>query len=290
MDNIIAEFKSMKQYVDDNLSRYITLEVPLLNELTESINYTLFSGGKRIRPIFCFLVGEIFDINKEKLRSVACSLEMIHTASLIMDDLPHMDDAATRRGKPANHIIYGQDVASLASIALLTRAFEAVLSDDTLDYQKRVLIVNKLANVVGLDGMVGGQFVDLKFGRDECDSSAIDFIHNNKTASLFIASGTVAAIIGEANETQLEALATYANCLGFAFQVLDDFLDAEGDESMAGKTLHSDKRNYVTLYGIEKSRKIIQQYTKNALDAIAPFGNKNTKLVLLCQILLQRNS
>ncbi len=290
MDNIIAEFKSMKQYVDDNLGRYIVPEVPLLNELTESINYTLFSGGKRIRPIFCFLVGEIFGINKEKLRSVACSLEMIHTASLIMDDLPHMDNAATRRGKPANHVVYGQDVAALASIGLLTKAYEVVMADGTVSDVKKVAVVRKLANAVGLSGLVGGQFVDLKFGRGAFDQSAIEFIHTHKTASLFVASGTVAAIIGDADAAQIEALASYANSLGFAFQILDDLFDAEGNETEVGKTLHCDKSNYVILHGVDASKKRLQQYTEKALDAVALFGSKNTKLVALCQMLLQRRS
>ena len=127
MEKTLAYFQEKKDLVDENLKQYLINDEALLNVLLESINYTLFSGGKRIRPLFCFLVGELFDVPQEKLISLACSLEMIHTASLIMDDLPHMDNADKRRGKAANHLIYGQDVAALATFGLLTKAYEIVL-------------------------------------------------------------------------------------------------------------------------------------------------------------------
>ena len=289
-EQILADFGRMKGYVDESLIDFVSNGEPMLDVLVESINYTLFSGGKRVRPIFCFIVGEMFDVSMDRLKSTACALEMIHTASLIMDDLPHMDNAATRRGKPANHVVYGQDVAALASIALLTKAYEIVMADGSLGDVKKVAVVRKLANVVGLAGLVGGQFVDLKFGRGDFDKSAIEFIHTHKTASLFVASGGVAAIIGDADAGQIDALASYANYLGFAFQILDDLLDAEGNETEVGKTLHCDKSNYVILHGVEASRKRLQEYTEQALDSVARFGSKNAKLVALCQMLLQRRS
>ena len=236
-EQILADFGKMKGYVDQSLADFVSNGEPMLDVLVESINYTLFSGGKRVRPIFCFIVGEMFDVSMDRLKSTACALEMIHTASLIMDDLPHMDNAASRRGKPANHVVYGQDVAALASIALLTKAYEIVMADGSLSDVKKVTVVRKLANVVGLGGLVGGQFVDLKLGRGDFDKSAIEFIHTHKTASLFVASGSVAAIIGDADDNQINAIATYADCLGFAFQILDDLLDAEGNESEGRKDL-----------------------------------------------------
>ena len=289
-EQILADFGRMKGYVDESLAHFVSNSEPMLNILSESINYTLFSGGKRIRPIFCFIVGEIFDVSMEKLKATSCALEMIHTASLIMDDLPHMDNAGTRRGKPANHVVYGQDVASLASIGLLTKAYEVVMADGAISDVKKVAVVGKLANVVGLNGLVGGQFVDLKLSSGVFDKSAIEFIHTHKTASLFVASGTVAAIIGDANIDQIDAIATYANCLGFAFQILDDLLDAEGNEAEVGKTLHWDKSNYVIMHGIDVSKKQLQLYTEKALDAVAVFGSKNAKLMALCSMLLNRKT
>jgi geranylgeranyl diphosphate synthase type II len=280
----------MKNYVDQKLQEYLTINEPLLMGLTDSINYSLFSGGKRIRPIFCFIVGDIFHISKERLTSVACALEMIHTASLIMDDLPHMDNERMRRGKPANHLVYGQDVASLASIGLLTRAYEVVLNDGDLPDAQKTKVVSNLAKVVGLDGMVGGQYADLKYLNASVEYPTLEYIHLQKTASLFMASGVTAAIIGEASVEEVNAIGSYARNLGFAFQISDDLLDAIGDESEMGKSSNSDKGNFVTLFGIDKSRELMEKYTFDAINAIKLFDGRNEKLLALSQILLRRKS
>ena len=290
MEQIIAYFHETKNFVDEKLEKYMANEEPLLKVLQESINYTLYSGGKRVRPLFCFIVGELFDVPREKLVSLACALEMIHTASLIMDDLPHMDDAKLRRGKPANHLVYGQDVAALASIGLLTRAYEVVLNDPELPDEKKTQVVNKLANVVGINGLVGGQFVDLKFSNESMEHSTLQYIHTHKTASLFVASGSTAAIIGNATEEEIQALETYAKNLGFSFQISDDLLDSTGKIEEVGKSLQNDKGNFVTLNGIEKSKQLVQEYTRMALDAIKIFDGKNDKLIALGQMLLKRKS
>ena len=290
MEEILVYFHETKNFVDEKLEKYMANEEPLLKVLQESINYTLYSGGKRVRPLFCFIVGELFDVPREKLVSLACALEMIHTASLIMDDLPHMDDAKLRRGKPANHLVYGQDVAALASIGLLTRAYEVVLNDPELPVDKKTQVVSKLANVVGINGLVGGQFVDLKFSNESMEHSTLEYIHTHKTASLFVASGSTAAIIGNATEEEIQALETYAKNLGFSFQISDDLLDSTGKIEEVGKSLQNDKGNFVTLNGIEKSKQLVQEYTRMALDAIKIFDGKNDKLIALGQMLLKRKS
>jgi len=289
-EKIMEDFGKLRSLVDEHLRRLINRSDPLLDLLVESIEYTLFSGGKRVRPLFCFAVGEIFDVPVERLITTACALEMIHTASLIMDDLPHMDDATTRRGKPANHLVYGQDVAALASIGLLTKAYEVVLADEGLSAEMRAAVVEKLANVVGLGGLVGGQFVDLKLAAENSDPLAIEYIHTRKTASLFVASGTIAAMIGDASQVQIDALSSYANHLGFAFQILDDLLDVDGDETEVGKTLHSDRISYVKTHGVKESREYLNRHTAEALEAIDLFGDRNAKLAALCHILLRRRS
>ena len=288
MEKIMGELYRMKKYVDESLSQYVACDEPLLEVLVESVNYTLFSGGKRIRPIFSFIIGELFDVPMERLKSLACALEMIHTASLIMDDLPHMDNAAVRRGKPANHTVYGQDVASLASIGLLTKAYEIVLADSELPPEKKSWVVEKLANTVGLDGLVGGQFVDLKFANESVDIKTLDYIHKHKTAALFVASGVAAALIGDATESQIQAIEAYAGNLGFAFQILDDLLNVDSDEKETGKTMHQDENNFVYLYGVDQSKAILKEYTDKALDAICIFEGRNEKLIVLCHMLLQR--
>jgi len=290
MNDILNYFKETKDYFEGKLVTCAATTEPLLGVLQESINYSLYSGGKRIRPLFAFAAGELFDVPREKLTTLACALEMIHTASLIMDDLPHMDGATMRRGKPANHVVYGQDVAALASIGLLTRAYEIVLADTGLPDDKKTKVVRRLANVVGIDGLVGGQFVDLKFANQSVDHSTLDYIHNHKTAALFVASGSTAAVIGDATIEQMAALEEYASNLGFAFQILDDLLDATGAEEEVGKSLQKDKGNFVDFYGVEKCRELVENYTNGAIKAIHIFEGKNKKLIALAQLLLKRKS
>jgi len=290
MEDIMIYLRETSQYFEKKLSEYMSNGEPLLEKLQESINYSLYSGGKRIRPLFAFIVGDIFGVGKEKMVSLACALEMIHTASLIMDDLPHMDDASMRRGKPANHVVYGQDVAALASIGLLTRAYEIVLSDPQLSTDKKTLIVGKLAHVVGIDGLVGGQFVDLKFSGPSAEYPVLEYIHNHKTASLFVASGATAAIISDASQPEVAALEEYAGNLGFAFQILDDLLDVAGTENEVGKSLRKDKGSFVGFYGVQKCRDLVEEYTNRAISSTKAFDGRNEKLVALGQMLLKRRS
>jgi geranylgeranyl diphosphate synthase, type II len=290
MGDTMSYLYETKKYFEEKLSEYMPGKERLLEKLQESINYSLYSGGKRIRPLFAFIVGDLFGVARERMVSLACALEMIHTASLIMDDLPHMDNAALRRGKPANHVIYGQDVAALASIGLLMRAYEIVVADPGLPADKKALIVGKLAGAVGIDGLVGGQFVDLKYASQSVEYPVLEYIHNHKTASLFVASGTTAAIIGEASEQKVTAIEEYAENLGFAFQILDDLLDVTGAEEEVGKSLQKDKGSFVAFYGLEKCRGLVKEYTDRAIKSVKIFDGRNSKLVALGQMLLTRKS
>jgi geranylgeranyl diphosphate synthase, type II len=290
MGDTMSYLYETKKYFEEKLSEYMPGKERLLEKLQESINYSLYSGGKRIRPLFAFIVGDLFGVARERMVSLACALEMIHTASLIMDDLPHMDNAALRRGKPANHVIYGQDVAALASIGLLMRAYEIVVADPGLPADKKALTVGKLAGAVGIDGLVGGQFVDLKYASQSVEYPVLEYIHNHKTASLFVASGTTAAIIGDASREETAAVEEYARNLGFAFQILDDLLDVTGAEEEVGKSLQKDKGSFVTIYGLEKCRQLVEEYTNEAIDSTKVFNNRNGKLVALGRMLLSRKS
>lgn len=290
LEQLLIELHAIRQSIDADLRGYLRNDKKLLDMLFDSINYTLFSGGKRIRPLFCFMVGDLFDLPRHRLRSLGCALEMIHTASLIMDDLPHMDGGKIRRGKTANHLIYGQDVAALASIGLLTKAYEIVLGDDGIPPEKKNTIVGMLANVVGLNGMVGGQFVDLKFKMPSVDHEIFEYIHLHKTAALFVASGTAAAVLGNAAPPEITALETYSQKLGFAFQILDDILDATGTCENLGKPVQADAGNFVALFGLEKARLLVQENTRAALDAAEHFRDKGDTLKLLAQLLLKRHN
>jgi len=286
----MIEFQKDMAYVNKKIEEYLKNDEPLLEELYNSINYTLFPGGKRIRPLFCFMVGELFDVPKEKMTSLACAVEMIHTASLIMDDLPHMDNAEKRRGKPANHLIYGQDVSALATIGLLTEAYEVILNDANLPSDVRIKVVSKLAKAVGIHGMVGGQFVDLKFSNESMEYSTLDYIHNHKTASLFVAAGFTAASIADASPVEIKAIETYARNLGFAFQILDDLLDSEGTTDDLGKPTKIDKGSFAILHGVDKSKEIIEECTATAIEAVEIFKGKNEKFIWLSKILLSRKT
>ncbi len=286
MDNILAFLNESKNLVETKLRKYLENGEPLLNILHESVEYSLYSGGKRIRPVFCFLVGDLFGVGREKLTSIACAVEMIHTASLSMDDLPHMDGAKMRRGKPANHVVYGQDVAALASIGLLTRAYEIVLNDPLLPDSRKSQVVGELAKTVGINGMVGGQFVDLKFSRENMEYPTLEYIHNHKTASLFVATGMSAAIVSGAKDREKDAIERYARCLGFAFQVMDDLIDMSSTEEVAGKDLKKDKGNFVKVFGEKRSYEIIQEYAQKAGEALSIFAGKEENLLFLRDLIL----
>jgi len=164
------------------------------------------------------------------------------------------------------------------------------LKDPGLSDEKKSKVVNKLANVVGIDGMVGGQFVDLKFSNKSMDYATLDYIHTHKTAVLFAASGATTAIIGDATEAEMLALEVYANNIGFAFQIADDLLDVLGNTEEVGKTLKRDNGNFVLLHGVEKSKQVLQEYADKAMKAIQPFQGKNEKLIALGLMLLKRKS
>jgi len=289
MEDIQIYFQETKNIVEAKMRELLANEEPLLKVLHESMRYSLFSGGKRIRPTFCFMVGELFDVPREKLVSLACALEMIHTASLIIDDLPYMDNASVRRGKPANHLIFGQDVAVLASIGLLAKAFQVIANDSLLSSDTRVRVISRLSAVVGIEGMAGGQFADLKYSHGSMEYSILEYVHLHKTASLFIASGSTAAMVGNAAENELRAVEEYARTIGFAFQIIDDLLDLTEETEESGNSAGQDKGNFAKLFGREKSTQRAREYTNRALEAIQIFDEKNQKLIAFGNMLLSRN-
>ena len=290
MEQFIKELEQLKNYINSQLSLIYQNHDPVLQGLNESIKYSLFSNGKRLRPIFCLLVGDIFGIPKEKLLSTSCALEMIHTSSLILDDLPYMDDANVRRGKSANHLIYGYDTAILSSVALLMKALEIIVSDPLLAEDIKNELLKNFTRVIGTEGMTGGQFADLRNNNGQFTEENLDYIHTHKTASLFVMAGLSAAIVAKANNVEKDAIQNYALNLGFAFQVLDDILDTDGKEDETGKSGRKDKINFVKIYGSEKTTHLVEEYTQKALLAIEIFKGRNQKLIKLGQILLKRKT
>jgi geranylgeranyl diphosphate synthase type II len=289
VESIQIYFRETKDLVEDKLRRHLARAEPLLKGLQESINYSLFSGGKRIRPTFCCLVGELFHVPREKLLSLACALEMIHTASLIMDDLPYMDSASMRRGQPANHLVFGQDVAALASIGLLAKAFQVIANDPLLPGEAKVRVISRLSAVVGIEGMAGGQFADLRCCHGSMEYPILEYVHLHKTASLFIASGAVAAMVGNAAENELQAVEEYAKNIGLAFQIIDDLHDLKEEAQEPGKSAGKGKGNFAELFGRGKALQIAQEYTNRAIEAVQILGHRKDTLIAFGNMLLTRS-
>lgn len=248
MTNYLADFsKKYKPLLDEQLITAISsLETP--NSLKESMIYSLEAGGKRIRPLLLFAAIAAFGKNPESGLSAAVSLEMVHTYSLVHDDLPSMDDDDLRRGKPTNHKVFGEAIAILAGDALLTRSFQLIAEDEELSDKVKIRLISLLAKCAGAEGMVGGQTADIQGENQTLNISELEYIHIHKTGKLLSYSVFAGAIIGGANEQQLLLFEKFAYHLGLAFQISDDILDVEGDEQQLGKPVGSDSGNIKSTY------------------------------------------
>ena len=258
----------------------------------EAMAYALLSPGKRIRPTLTLAVGEMYRADTRRLMPAACAVEMVHTASLILDDLPCMDDSSLRRGRPACHVVFGEATAILAAVGLLNHAY-AVLAGEvgnarvkqTTRDRLRAVVARRLASAIGPNGVIGGQHADLEITRDPERRAAIDlptmeFIHSHKTGSLFIASAEVGAWLSGALAEEVDALTAYAKNFGLAFQITDDLVDATGTEQSAGKPVRADagKATFVTLCGEEGARTLAAELVETALTALQPFGRRAARL------------
>ncbi len=279
--------QDIKQKIDTEIENILKNSNPLIDGLYKSALYSS-TGGKRVRAVFTYLTAELFDINAERLLQPATALELVHAASLIMDDLPYMDDSQLRRGKPANHVVFGQDVALLASVGLLSDANRIVIEDESLSLEERSRISLILSNAYGFGGLVSGQFVDLKLKQKNIDFEIIEFINQKKTAALFTAAGRIAAVLGKASDEETDAVRKFAEDIGFAFQIVDDMLDISGDEKIVGKNLAQDKMNFVKLVGVDEAKKYLTDYQKKATDALDIFGDKAKKLKSFSEFLIER--
>ncbi|HHE56056.1 MAG TPA: polyprenyl synthetase family protein [Caldithrix abyssi] len=281
------KMQHIKRLIDDEIDKRLQNDNPLIEALYKSAAYSA-AGGKRIRAIFVFFTGELFDVPEERLIQPACAIELIHAASLIMDDLPYMDDSQLRRGKPANHVVFGQDVALLASIGLISEGMQLVLSDENLTPEERLKVGQVLSASFGFNGLAAGQFVDLKIKDKHVNFEIIEFINQKKTAALFSAAGKIAAIIGHADEKQTKAIQDFSDDIGFAFQIVDDMLDMIGEEKVVGKNLEHDRMNFVKLVGMEEAKKYLQEYHQKAEKALNIFGERAAGLRELSEYLIQR--
>jgi len=247
-------------------------------DLYEAMNYSLLAGGKRIRPILTLEACRLCGGDPETALPFACAVEMIHTYSLIHDDLPCMDDDDLRRGRPTNHKVYGEATAVLAGDALLTAAFEIMSTQCTLPAERALLGVAILSAAAGGQGMVGGQVLDLSGEGHFLSEDDLNEIHSLKTGAMIMAAADLGCIAAGATETQRQAVRTYASALGLAFQIRDDMLDVEGNTEEFGKPVGSDAANekstFVTLKGLDRCRMEVQTLTTQAVAALEIFEEK----------------
>ena len=251
--------------------------------LHESMRYSLLAGGKRIRPCLCIAACELMGGSMETAMPTACALEMIHTMSLIHDDLPSMDNDDFRRGKPTNHKVYGEEMAILAGDALLSHAFEHIGRETpkTVPADRTLRVIVDVGKCVGSEGLVGGQVVDIMSEGADADEVTLDtlkYIHAHKTGALLEVSVTAGAILAGADEEDVERLGKYAQLIGLAFQVVDDILDCTATSEELGKTAGKDeavgKATYPSLVGLEESRKIADDLIKEAKELLSEYDRE----------------
>lgn len=288
-----TEFKEKISITDTYLRQYLADFSDTPSEILQAMRYSVFAGGKRIRPVIMMAVCEMLNGSLEDVMPFACALEMIHTYSLIHDDLPSMDNSDLRRGKKTNHIVFGEAIAVLAGDALLNYAFEVMLSSKCAP-QKVLKASSYMASCSGVGGMIGGQVIDIQSENRHIDGGMLRTLQEKKTSALIRAAAVCGAIIVGADKEQIKTLEDYAVNLGLAFQIKDDILDVEGESTLLGKPVGGDieahKNTYVSLYGIDKAKALLLEHTKLAGDAIGFFGNRAQFLLDLTHYLLNRNN
>lgn len=291
----MRSFKDYMVLVNDNLFRYLPSKDILQKSIVDAMEYSLAAGGKRIRPVLTLAFCEACGGYVENALPFACAVEMVHTYSLIHDDLPCMDNDFLRRGRPANHIANGEAVALLAGDALLTRAFEIMLCDETSDLvgaEATVQAAGCLARSIGVLGMIGGQVIDLESEGKILTQSALDKMHKLKTGALITAAAKMGCIAAQADKNKIFAAENYANSIGLAFQIMDDVLDVTSTSADLGKNVGSDlaarKSTYVSCLGVEKSKRMVLNLTENAVKSLDVFGARKEFLKTLAVNLSKR--
>jgi len=284
--------KTYKTEINDWLKNYFIDKGSYNKKLYEAMSYSVEVGGKRIRPILLILTYLLYKKDCERVMPVAGAIELIHTYSLIHDDLPSMDNDDLRRGKPTNHIMFGEAVAILAGDALLNEAMNILFNfckHGEKNYLKACTIISEAA---GAEGMIGGQIVDILSEGKNISTDELTYMHSMKTGALIKCSILAGGILGNAPNEELEVLGLFGEKLGLAFQIKDDILDSIGDTSVLGKNIKSDVENdkttFITIYGIEKCIEICKRLTKESINLMDKLKGDTTELKVLILFLLER--
>ena len=287
---LLAESRAL---VEVELNNLLPSAAEAPEKVHQAIRWSMFAGGKRFRPALVLATGEAFDAEVPVLIKTACAFEMIHTYSLIHDDLPAMDDDDLRRGRPTCHVRFGEATAILAGDALQTLAFRTIAEDELLDLATRVALISELARASGTpEGMVAGQALDMEAEARQVNAAELEAIHRHKTGALIVAAARSGAIIGRATEAELECVTSYAAHLGLLFQITDDLLDVTASAEALGKTPGKDaesrKATYPALYGIEETREAALQAHRAASDALDQIDRPTDVLRGIVDFILNR--
>jgi len=287
-------FEEDHRLVDAELERLLPAENERPSLIHQAMRYSVFAGGKRVRPILCIEAFRIFSDETPAVLPVACAMEFIHTYSLIHDDLPALDNDDLRRGRPTCHKKFGEAMAILAGDGLLTLAFEA-LAGAPVPQAERVALIQEVASAAGTrEGMVGGQVADLEAEGKDVTPEMLEYIHRSKTAALIRASILSGAIAGGASQADQDRLRTFGGLIGWAFQVTDDILDVEESSSALGKTAGKDqaqqKATYPALFGLKKSHDFARELAARAMGALETFGARAANLRELGEFLVLRRA
>jgi geranylgeranyl diphosphate synthase type II len=291
-----AYLQDRQKIVEEALEHYLPREDNIPADIYKAVRYSVFNGGKRIRPILCLAATEAVGGDLGPAIPVACALELIHSYSLIHDDLPAMDDDDFRRGKPTCHKVFGENIAILAGDALLTEAFVLLshVEKVRLSAERRLAVIQEIAKAAGICGMIGGQTLDVLSGKSEPNENMLREIHRRKTGALIVAAIKSGAIIVNARKDKIQALAEYGINVGLAFQIADDILNVEGNRELMGKETGSDaahnKLTYPSLLGMGKAKEKLAKYINAAEASLSGFDERARPLLVIARYIMERKS
>ncbi|MBW4670652.1 MAG: polyprenyl synthetase family protein [Cyanomargarita calcarea GSE-NOS-MK-12-04C] len=291
--DLLTYLKERQKLCEAALDEAVPMRYP--DKIYEAMRYSLLAGGKRLRPVLCLATCEMTGGTIELAMPTACAVEMVHTMSLIHDDLPAMDNDDYRRGKLTNHKVYGEDIAILAGDGLLAYAFEYIaVNTKNVPCEQVLQVIAHLGRASGAAGLVGGQVVDLESeGKLDTNEETLTYIHNHKTAALLESSVVCGGILAGASSEDLLLLSRYSQNIGLAFQIVDDILDVTSTQEQLGKTagkdLRAQKVTYPSIWGIEESKNKAQQLISNACAELAPFGEKAQPLIAIAEFITSRD-
>ncbi len=288
-------FSVYQETINTYLDKFVPEKDCYYREIFKAMRYSLLDAGKRIRPVLVLEFARMCGVEEAQALPYACALEMIHTYSLIHDDLPCMDDDELRRGRPTSHIVFGEATATLAGDALLNKAFEVVTNaavNGTIPSENALKAMKALADASGADGMIGGQIIDMEGESRSLPIEELRTLHRLKTGALIRAGAEIPCMLANASQEKLQAAIAYTEAIGLAFQMQDDILDVEGDAALLGKATGADaacgKSTFVNLLGLDRCKEMVEELTQTAIDALGVFDDSDF-LVWLAKLLSKRN-